>query len=75
MSQTDYDYCAEEAVSRRKSDAVKDVDVESDNLTEIELIGVLIDNLPHLTKAAGRRVLDYAERVYADKHGKDKVYR
>lgn len=52
--------------------------LESDKpkkLTEIELIGVLIDNLPDLGKAAGQRVLDYAQRLFVDRHGSTKVMR
>lgn len=44
-------------------------------LSEIELIGVLIENLPRLSKAEGKRVLDYAQRLYDDKHGSVKVMR
>jgi hypothetical protein len=66
MAQTDYDYCEE----------VKTTTVSKTSpLDEIELIQVFIENLPHLKKAAAKRVLDYAQRIFDDTFGKDKVYR
>lgn len=44
-------------------------------LSEVQLIGVLVQNLTKLTKAEAKRVIEYAERLYEDKFGKDKVYR
>lgn len=46
-------------------------------LNEVQLVSIIIDNLPLLKKAGAKRVLDFAQRFYEDTFGKEdkKVYR
>ncbi len=57
------------------TDEFEHPEMTSGRLTEVQLIGVLIQNLTGLTKTEAKRVIEYAERLYEDKFGKDKVYR